>query len=380
MGTNRLTRRRLLGGAVLVATCVTGRASGDQPSLAVAEVEPATPVVPELPPLHSGPFVATERDVAEWQTFKRRFITPDGRVVDTGNGGVSHSEGQGWGLLFAVAFNDRPTFDRILRWTSIALRRPDDALHAWCYRPGEANPVRDLNSATDGDLFIAAALARAAARWGNSNYALRASAIARDVLRLLVVDVGSRSVLLPGPYGFNKPDAVVINPSYYALAVFPDLATVAPSPVWKRLHADGLALIADGRFGRWRLSPDWLQASRRDGRLKPAPNWPARFSYDAIRVPLYLSWANARESTTQQDFSEYFAARQPHLPAWVDLVTNSVAPYGATPGMLAVAMFVTRSPGLNMVDGLPSVELSPDYYSAALTLLSRIAWKESLQV
>ena len=31
---------------------------------------------------------------AGWATYRRAFITSDGRVVDTGNAGISHSEGQ----------------------------------------------------------------------------------------------------------------------------------------------------------------------------------------------------------------------------------------------------------------------------------------------
>jgi endoglucanase len=381
MVTNHVTRRRLLGGAMLAGTGLAGTGLAgavfrDPPCPAPAEADLAVPAVLELP----RPLISTERDQAEWQLFKRSFILPDGRVLDTSKGGVSHSEGQGWGLFFAVAFDDRPTFDKILQWTSRNLRRPNDALHAWCYRPGEANPVPDLNCATDGDLFIAAALARAAARWDNANYALAASAIAKDVLRLLVLKVGQRTILLPGAQGFDHPDAVVINPSYYALAIFPDLAAVAPSPLWASLRADGLALIADGRFGRWRLPPDWLEVSHRDGTLRPARNWPARFSYDAIRVPLYLSWAGASLPIVRRDFVKYFSGSGPLLPAWADLTTNSLAPYAAPPGMLAVAAFVTNSPKLSMARDFPSVELSAEYYSAALTLLSRIAWKESMRI
>ena len=33
--------------------------------------------------------------------------------MDTGNAGISHSEGQGWGLILAAAAGDRPAFDQI---------------------------------------------------------------------------------------------------------------------------------------------------------------------------------------------------------------------------------------------------------------------------
>lgn len=116
----------------------------------------------------------------EWNRFKARFLTADGRIVDTGNAGITHSEGQGWGLFLAATFNDRLAFQRILDWTTGALRRPHDCLHVWRYVPGEPAGGGDTNNATDGDLFIAAALARAARQWGVRDLQDRARAIARD--------------------------------------------------------------------------------------------------------------------------------------------------------------------------------------------------------
>ena len=136
-------------------------------------------------------------DKADWSAFLTRFVAPDGRVVDTGNGGISHSEGQGWGMFFAVIHDDRDAFERIAGWTARTLRREKDALHAWRYVPSDDPPVRDTNSATDADLFIALALARAARQWGRPDDAHAATAIAKDVLRHLVRRVAGRTVDLP---------------------------------------------------------------------------------------------------------------------------------------------------------------------------------------
>ncbi len=43
-----------------------------------------------------------------WERYKARFMMPDGRIIDTANGNVSHTEGQGFAMLLAVANNDRP--------------------------------------------------------------------------------------------------------------------------------------------------------------------------------------------------------------------------------------------------------------------------------
>lgn len=321
-------------------------------------------------------------DRGEWEVFKHRFVAEDGRVVDTGNGGCSHSEGQGWGLLFAVAFDDPDTFDRILSWTARHLRRSDDALHAWRYIPGAANPVADLNNATDGDLFIGAALWRASVSWGRGELAMAASSIARDVLRVLVRDARGRMVLLPGAHGFEFADSVTLNLSYYGFPFLADLAQAAPSPVWNTLRADGLALLARGRFGRWRLPPDWLRISRASGAMTVHPDWPPRFSYDAIRVPLWLAWSRLECRPMQEAFAVYWAGATRDPRAWVDLATDATSCDPAPPGMLAVASIATAASGSGAnesdkgpLPGFPSVRTSPDYYSSSLILLSRLAWR-----
>jgi endo-1,4-beta-D-glucanase Y len=37
----------------------------------------------------------------DWAAYRDRFVMADGRVVDDANGGISHSESQGYGLLLA---------------------------------------------------------------------------------------------------------------------------------------------------------------------------------------------------------------------------------------------------------------------------------------
>jgi len=40
--------------------------------------------------------------------------------------GISHSEGQGYGMLLAVAADDRPTFDLLWGWTRAQLMLRND--------------------------------------------------------------------------------------------------------------------------------------------------------------------------------------------------------------------------------------------------------------
>jgi endoglucanase len=374
---SRLSRRSALAGAI-ATTFTLGVPSGRTNAAERAPLGaiPRHPAEPRLAPPSVTTFEGGKRD---WEEFRRRFVAADGRVVDTGNGGCSHSEGQGYGLMFAVGFDDPDSFEVILRWTERHLRRPYDALHAWRYLPGAACPVSDWNNATDGDLFIAAALLRAARRWNRPDYLRAASAIGRDILALLVREVGGRTVLLPGATGFEASDSVTVNPSYYAFPILAELAEIVPSPVWDRVISDGFRLIEEGRFGTWQLPPDWLRVARADGSLQPHPHWPARFSYDAIRVPLNLAWGRMPLGAAGAAFRSWVAAR-PVQPAWVDLRTNADAGYAASPGMTAIARLAAAADdprGRVETVAWQPIHAAPDYYSASLTLLARLAWQES---
>lgn len=308
-----------------------------------------------------------------WQRFRRAFLRPEGRVVDTGNQGVSHSEGQGWALYCAERCDDRVHFDRIWNWTRQVLSRPQDRLLAWRYMPGGINPVPDRNNAADGDLFIAASLLLAGQRWGEAAYTDAGAAIARDVLRLLLREVAGGTVLLPALEGFEAADHVVLNPSYYAFPILGVLARAVPDPAWLRLAQDGLALLRRARFGRWSLPPDWLSLRRADGALGLPPRWPGRFSYDAVRIPLYLCWAGLEDEAPVQAARLFWAdPAHAYPPAWVDLLSNRTAPYPASPGMQEIGRWVRELAGYPP-GGISTMPRQDDYYSNVLKILTMSA-------
>ncbi|NKC33341.1 glycosyl hydrolase family 8 [Falsiroseomonas selenitidurans] len=321
-------------------------------------------------------------DTQQWRSFCARYLLPEGRVVDPANGSISHSEGQGWALLCAEQALDRETFDQVLGWTRRVLGRPGDALLSWRYRPDGmgGGAVDDPNNATDGDLMVAWALLRAGHRWRSAAYVEQGVAIARDVLRLLVRQVAEETVLLPGATGFEQREHVVVNPSYYAFPAFRALAQAVPDPLWLRLAADGLNLLRRARFGRWALPADWVALPRTGGRPVPAPGWPARFSYDAVRVPLYLAWAGmGREPAAASAVRFWSDPRHGRLPAWTDLGSDAISPYEASPGIRAIAQLARSRHGeAAPMPEWPSLDETGDYYSSVLTLLVRLAWRDSL--
>ena len=349
------SRRRLLGHG-LAAAAMIGPLAMSRPAAAAASFSPQDP---------------------DWLSFKSRFVAADGRVIDTGNNNVSHSEGQSYGMLFSVAFNDQATFDLISAWTAHNLARPADALHVWRYLPNQRDHTPDYNNATDGDLLIAMALNRAATLWGRPDDRQSATAIARDIRQLLISNAGSRLVLLPAINGFVKKNAIILNLSYYNFVAFRELNAIDPSPLWQVLELDGLSLMQAARFGRWQLPPDWLSVSLGSAPVAIAPGWAPLCSFDAIRVPLNLTWAQDMSSDINAAFESFWSEAASYQPAWANLATNAVSPYAAPSGMVAVKSITAAAAPQMGLPTLPSVQQSTDYYSAALTLLSRIAWVES---
>lgn len=327
-----------------------------------------------LPALGLARGAAASALPAAWAAFRARFLLPDGRIVDSGNENVSHSEGQGWGLLLAAAAGDRPSFDLILGFARSALRRLGDSLHAWKWDPAATPRVQDANNATDGDLYIAWGLARGAARWQDRSLAEEARAIARDLLRLTMRQVAGRRVLLPGVQGFEHGGHIVVNPSYAVFPAWRSLNVLLPDPAWARLEADHLVLLREARFGDNLLPPDWLALPRNGGRPAPADPWPPRFSFDAVRVPLLLAWAGHPGHPAARAAAAFWSnPRLPFVPAWVDLRDGSFAPFPASAGVIAIhRLVVALQRGERRLAAVPP-PAEEDYYSAALRLLVLLA-------
>jgi endoglucanase len=306
-----------------------------------------------------------------WQDYAQRFVR-DGRVVDTGNGGISHSEGQGYGMLLAVAARDRAAVDALWAWTTRVLQRPDQLL-SWRYRPcrgADRSCVDDANNASDGDLLVAWALLRAHDVWRDDAYRSAARAIIDAIAERLVVSWRDLQILLPGETGFRHGDALTVNLSYW---VFPALARFAredPEGPWQALIDSGLFLVEQARFGAAQLPPDWLELDTEGWHI--SPRFPPRYGFDACRVPLYAHWAGLEPGDDWQALRRLWQ-RQP-VPAWVDLDSGASADFAWNRGMAAVADLL-QARGRKRPD-LPAPDAEDDYYSASLQLLSHLAAAE----
>lgn len=306
-----------------------------------------------------------------WSSFKTRFMTSDGRIQDTGNKNVSHTEGQGYAMLMAVYYNDRSSFDSLWRWTQKNLSNPNNGLFYWKYTPGASDPVSDRNNASDGDVLIAWALLKAGNKWNVPAYLQASDRLQKAIVDRNVITFAGRTIMLPGAQGFNKTSYVILNPSYFVFPAWRDFAARSHLQVWNALINDGTQLLSEMRFGDSGLPLDWV-AMNADGSMAPATAWPPRFSYDAIRVPLYLHWYDpaSLQLVPFQRFWMNFQRLQ--TPAWIDVLSNNKAPYNMAGGLLSVRDLTLDDTGyLN-----DSLSASEDYYSASLHLLTWLAYKD----
>ncbi|HCH49967.1 MAG TPA: endoglucanase [Proteus sp.] len=303
---------------------------------------------------------------AGWQQFKARYITDAGRVIDSANQNISHSEGQGYGMLMAVMSNDRETFTKLWHWTRTSLYRGDLGLFKWRYEPENSEHTPDPNNATDGDILIAWALLKAGEKWNDESYLSASDSIQHAILEHTLINAQNYTMLLPGINGFKTPEEITINPSYFIFPAWRDFYRHSDDPRWKKLINDGQSLLRNMQFGDYQLPTDWVSLQV-DGKIIPSEKWPARFSFDAIRIPLYLAWAH--DELALQPFIQYWQQFDRYTtPAWVSIDGKEKAEYNLTPGMQAVR-------DLTMKTVIEDVDLSKDtdYYSSALHLLAAFA-------
>lgn len=304
-----------------------------------------------------------------WDDYKSKYLKDDGAIVDTYNNHMSHSEGQGYGLLFALKYNDKSSFDKILNWTYQHLYNPKTGLFYWAYHHNAQEPIPDKNNASDGDLFIAWTLLQASKQWNNQDYLKKGETLANLLLNLTVTKFGQYNIILPGVNGFYYNSYVVVNPSYYIYPAFLYLQKHTHVKTWKDLNQDGKALLSNLNGQKIKLAPDWLKLYQ-DGNNMPSENWPANSSYDAIRVPLYLYWENPNNQELKV-YREYYQNYLENTPAYVNVLTGQSANYAMTSGLKAVRNLV-----LGYKIDEPNINLSEDYYNASLSMLCYLAYKD----
>jgi endoglucanase len=216
------------------------------------------------------------------------------RVIDHDAGERTTSEGQAYGMFFALVANDRSRFDGLLRWTEQNLANNDLSAHlpAWLWGRGKDGKwgVLDGNSAADADLWMAYTLLEAGNAWNEPRYTKLGAALARRIAAEEVVQVpGLGTTLAPGRTGFQHEGSYRLNASYVPLQLVLRLGHLEPDGPWRQVAVTVPALVSDS--APHGFASDWIEF-KSDAGSQPAPTVG---SYDAIRV--YL-WAGMLDGAT----------------------------------------------------------------------------------
>jgi endoglucanase len=234
---------------------------------------------------------------AQWDGFAGRFLQADGRIVDLTFDAKSTSEGQSYGLFFALVANRRAQFDQILAWTSANLAdgQLGAQLPAWLWGRREDGSwgIKDKNSASDADLWIAYALFEAARLWQAPHYAETARQLLGQIRQREIIQAGPVGLLLllPAPVGFIlDQQRYRIDPSYLPGFMFSYFAQIDPGGPWQAVW-DAYLRLAPRIFAAG-VAPDLVLIDAHGevfGDTEKAPSG----SYDAIRVYLWAGMSMA---------------------------------------------------------------------------------------
>ncbi|GAA3077280.1 glycosyl hydrolase family 8 [Rhizobium viscosum] len=306
-----------------------------------------------------------------WAAYKAKFLDPSGRIVDNGNGNISHSEGQGYGLLLAYLAASPADFEQIWYFTRTELLLRNDGLAVWKWDPSATPHATDANNASDGDILIAYALALAGSAWNRTEYITAATRMAQSTLSETIVEFAGRTLLMPGADGFSgadRDDGPVINPSYWVYEALPVMAALAPSDRWQKLADDGLSLLKAMQFGPRKLPAEWVSLKRQP---QPAEGFDIEFGYNAIRIPLYLARGGVTDRALLARLKEGMTANG--VPATIDLTTGQPKTELSDPGYEIVNHVVAC-----VLDGtkLPAeaLQFAPAYYYPSTLQLLGLAY------
>jgi len=317
---------------------------------------------------------ADSRAVAAAERFLDRYVTSDGAVVRTDQGGDVVSEGQGYAMLAAVAIADEERFRRIWNWTRENLQR-DDGLFAWRWADGS---VVDSQSAADGDLDVARALVLAAGRFDDPSLDRAGERIARAVVSNETVSRGGRRTLVAGPWA--RADRTV-NPSYFSPRAYGVLAKSTGDRTWEALATDARTIVGDLLSIAPSVVPDWARLDEY-GAPRPAPSPGGEeepgFGLDAQRVPLRFA-----ESCSDEDrrlaaaLWPFLRERREDLRARYDMrgaaVTTDRHAVTAASGAAAAAAAGDAAARDQLLDEAESLDRRyPTYYGSAWVALARL--------
>ncbi|MEO1428823.1 MAG: glycosyl hydrolase family 8 [Cyanobacteria bacterium J06632_19] len=319
--------------------------------------------------------------VESWDSYRRRFIQRDGRVIDYEASDRSTSEGQAYAMLRAVLIDDSATFALTLNWGENNLQRledgkPVDSLWAWKWgrkSDGSWGSIDD-NFASDGDIDAITALILASRRWNRPEYLELAKTKLQDLWQYSTVAAQNKRYLLPGPKAAFVKDSssIILNPSYFAPYAFRLFAQVDSERDWLSLVDSSYEVLEDSRhISTVNLPSDWVVLDAKTGEYKPLPKdslLSSAYSFDAFRVwwriALDASWFNSSRARNYLESSMAHPLKlwseKSSIPARINLEGKALVNYEAT-SQYAMLYAASRLIQPSLAEELLEKKLLPRY-------------------
>lgn len=323
-----------------------------------------------------------------WEQYQRDYISAEGRVIDPSTPSqITTSEGQSYGLFFALVANDRAMFEKLLQWTENHLASGDLSAHLPAWQWGKKRPqvddspwgILDSNSASDADLWIAYNLLEAGRLWQSRRFLTLGTQLLQRIAGEEVAEIpGLGVMLLPGKVGFVHGDRWRLNPSYQPPQLLARFATL--NGPWKAMGAVNLRLLKES--APHGFSPDWVIWNQQQG-WQADETKPNIGSYDAIRVYLWAAML-APESEERAALIAHFqpmatlTAQSGAPPEQVDTATGKAQGTGSGGFSAALLPLLAANPAARDIQRQRLHDAAPDhnaYFSASLTLFGQ-GWDE----
>ncbi|WP_248803243.1 cellulose synthase complex periplasmic endoglucanase BcsZ [Pseudomonas sp. MWU13-2100] len=278
-----------------------------------------------------------------WKNYAERFVQKDGRMLGSSmDPNQSSSEGQAYGMFFALVGNDPLTFEELWHWTRDNMAGANIAqnLPGWLWGPTPNGTwgVIDTNSASDADLWMAYSLLEADRLWHKPEYRTDAQRMLSNLDKTLVRNIpGLGKMLLPGPVGYEHPDQLWrFNASYTPIPLLRRFSQESPSGAWKEIAESTAKMIADKNMNRFGFVPDWVGYRGTDvnkGMFVVDKFTSAQGSYDAIRTYLWAGLTSPADPLAKPILDN------------LDGMAQSVASTGVPPEKVQVVTGVTEGIG-----------------------------------
>ncbi len=200
---------------------------------------------------------------------------------------TAKTEGQGYGMVLAVAANDKAKFYQLWHYTDLHMRN-SQGLFDWLTTPNDGSKHVGTGIAPDGELWIITGLLMAWQRWDDNGYRDAAFGLMDNLKKYY------NNLFKDGVFR-SYWDANDTNPSYINPAFMAYWDKLRPNNGWDKPVAPGRKLLVNSTNNSSGLAPDWTGF---DGRVARGSS----HFYDAYRVAMNQAldkvWNGSNDHTT----------------------------------------------------------------------------------